>query len=100
MSMDGPYCSNCGSALPADASFCSRCGQRVEGAALAAPPPLVGSMNRPADPARITEEDAERIARAHTLEQGRNIWRGCGIGLVVFAVLFVVLYVIIILFFS
>lgn len=34
----------------------------------------------------ITDEDADRIARAQTRELGRNIWRGCGMVLAVIVI--------------
>jgi uncharacterized membrane protein YvbJ len=87
MSMDGPYCSNCGSVLSPGASYCSQCGHRVGGGAAAEQPSTVNLSAPPtADSPRITEEDAKRIARAQTLEQGRNIWIGCGIFVAVFVI--------------
>ena len=66
MDQGSGFCRKCGAALTPGAAFCSACGQRV-GAVISQ------------DALRITEDDAKRMARAQTMEQGRNIWIGCGV---------------------
>jgi hypothetical protein len=59
---------------------------RWGGAAAAQPSTVNLSAPPTADSPRITEEVAQWIARAHTLEQGRNTWIGCGIFLAVIVI--------------
>jgi hypothetical protein len=90
-------CSNCGSVIPAGATFCPQCGQRVREGFIEREPVRgaqaflsVDSENRPVDPARITNEDAKRIAKAHSDQLGHNTMVGCGVVLVLIVIYLII----------